>query len=106
MPLQWNVRLFEEMYQGFVDGRSPNDPSAGWFEGELQFYDNYVLPVVHRLQHSGAFVTASTDSHHDYAEQNKIQWENKGKDIVAEMVDATRAKITAQGQEGPLGLEK
>ena len=101
---KWNVRLFEEMYQGFVDGRASNDPSEDWFEGEIQFYDNYALPLVRRLQQSGAFVTASTDSHQDYAEQNKKSWENKGKDIVAEMVDATRAKITPRSKEGPLGL--
>jgi len=103
---KWNLRLFEEMYQGFVDGRTSSDPSDFWFEGELQFYNNYTLPLVRRLRQSGAFVTASTDSHQDYAEQNKRQWENKGKDIVAEMVDATRAKITARMKEGPHGLDE
>lgn len=94
------------MYQAFVDGRSQNDPFEGWYEGEIAFYDNTVLPLVRRLQQTGAFVAASTDSHLDYATQNRSQWQEKGKDIVAEMMDATRAKIVPRGREGPLGLEK
>lgn len=68
----------------------------------MKFYDDYVLPLVRRLQRSGAFVAASTDSHLDYAEQNRTQWQEKGKDIVAEMVDATRGKIMPCGPEGPV----
>jgi hypothetical protein len=97
---KWNVRLFEELYQGFVNGRILKDPSIGWYEGELGFYDHYVLPLVHRLQSTGAFVAASTDSHLDYAEQNRQQWEERGKDILAEMIDATRAKVVARGGSG------
>jgi hypothetical protein len=98
---KWNVRLFEELYQGFVNGRILKDPSVGWYEEELGFYDHYVLPLVHRLQKTGAFVAASTDSHLDYAEQNRQQWEERGKDILAEMIDATRAKVVARsGSDG------
>lgn len=90
------------MYQSFVDGRNPDDPSLSWFVGEISFYDKCVLPLVRRLQTSGAFVAASTDSHLDYAEQNLKQWQEKGKDIVTEMIDATRAKIVPRGHEGPV----
>lgn len=92
--------MFEELYQSFVDGRNPDDPSEIWYDGEINFYDTIVLPLVTRLQKSGAFVAASTDSHMDYAEQNRKQWQEKGRDIVAEMIDATRAKISPRGQ-GP-----
>ena len=101
---KWNLRLFEEAYQAFADGRSTIDPSEGWFEGELAFFDDLVLPLVRRLQQSGAFVAASTDSHLDYAVQNRAQWQEKGKNILTEMIDATRSKTVARSQEGPLGL--
>ena len=102
---KWNVRLFEETYQAFADGRTKNDPSEGWFEGELNFFDKVVLPLVGRLQKSGAFVAASTDSHLDYAVQNRAQWNEKGKDILAEMVDATQSKTVPRSQELELELD-
>ena len=40
---KWNVRLFEETFQAFVDGRGKKDPSEGWFEGELSFFDEVVF---------------------------------------------------------------
>lgn len=39
LPLQWNERLFAEMYKAFVEGRSEKDPSGSWYEGELGFFD-------------------------------------------------------------------
>lgn len=38
---KWNECLFREMYKAFQDGRSQNDPSQGWYKGELWFL--YVL---------------------------------------------------------------
>jgi hypothetical protein len=32
---KWNQRLFEEMYTAFLTGRGENDPSEGWYIGEL-----------------------------------------------------------------------
>lgn len=34
---KWNQRLFDEMYLAYVNGRSPKDPSEGWYNGELWF---------------------------------------------------------------------
>lgn len=104
---KWNVRLFEEVYQSFVDKRKDADPSEDWYENEINFFDRFVLPIVRRLQESGAFVAASTDSNMDYAEQNLSQWVDKGRDIVAEMANAAKGKIvaTSTSQELPLGLE-
>ena len=41
--VKWNQQLFDEMHQAFVDGRSDKDPTVGWYEGELWFFDNYVM---------------------------------------------------------------
>jgi hypothetical protein len=40
---KWNQRLFYEMYSAYRAGRADNDPSVAWYEGELWFYDNYVV---------------------------------------------------------------
>jgi hypothetical protein len=29
--------------QAYEEGRSTNDPSEGWYNGELWFFDNYVV---------------------------------------------------------------
>jgi class 3 adenylate cyclase len=34
---KWNENLFEERYMAYKDGRSTNDPSEGWYNGELWF---------------------------------------------------------------------
>jgi hypothetical protein len=96
---KWNVRLFEEVYQSFVDKRRDTDPSEDWYESEIDFFNGFVLPIVRRLKESGAFVAASTDSNMDYAEQNLTQWVDKGKGIVAEMLDTIKSKIFARQQD-------
>lgn len=37
----WNEKLFREMYKAYAAGRSAKDPTDGWYEGELWFFDNY-----------------------------------------------------------------
>ena len=32
---RWNEKLFQEMYLAYRMGRSPKDPSEGWYKGEL-----------------------------------------------------------------------
>ena len=39
---KWNERLFQEMYEAYLDGRTDKDPSEGWYKGELWFFNNYV----------------------------------------------------------------
>ena len=41
--VKWNQNLFDEMQRAFVNGRSDKDPAKGWYEGELSFFDNYVM---------------------------------------------------------------
>ena len=31
------------MYTAYKNGRSEKDPSVGWYEGEIWFFDNYVV---------------------------------------------------------------
>ena len=81
----WNERLFEEMYQAYQDGRSDKDPSLSWYEGELGFFDFYIIPLAKKLAEVGVFGVSSTE-YLDFALKNRAEWEIKGKEIVATML--------------------
>jgi hypothetical protein len=94
--LRWNSRLFEEMYKAYRSGRGAKDPSEGWYKGELWFFDNYVIPLAHKLKDCGVF-GVSSDEYLNYAMANREEWERKGMDIVAKLAadldEATKNSI-------------
>lgn len=47
---KFNTRLFEERYVSWLNGHSPNDPSEGWYKGELWFFDNYIIPLAQKVR--------------------------------------------------------
>lgn len=92
---KWNERLFQEMYVAFEQSRSPNDPSAGWYKGELWFFDNYVIPLAKKLDECNVFGVAS-DEGLNYALANRAEWAIKGEGIVATWAsDKRKEKTTA-----------
>ena len=56
-----NERLFQEMYEAWLTGRSEKDPSEGWYNGEIWFYDNYIIPLAKKLKDCGVFGVASDE---------------------------------------------
>ena len=82
---KWNERLFQEMYLAYEMGRSPKDPSEGWYKGELWFFDNYVIPLAKKLDECNVFGVAS-DEGLNYALANRAEWAVKGAEIVQDMV--------------------
>lgn len=78
---KWNERLYAEMFNAYCTGRSSKDPTEGWYEGELWFFDNYVIPLAHKLKDCGVF-GVSSDEYLNYALANRTEWEEKGKEIV------------------------
>jgi hypothetical protein len=82
---KWNERLYMEMSQAFSDGRSEQDPSDGWYEGEIWFFDNYVIPLAKRLKECGEYLGVSGDEYLDFATKNRKEWEKKGRSIVSGM---------------------
>ena len=40
---KFNQRLFEEMYVAYMQGRSEKNPADFWYEGELGFFDFYIM---------------------------------------------------------------
>jgi len=88
---KWNMRLYEEMYLAFRSGRAETNPSEFWYEGELGFFDHYIIPLANRLKNCGIF-GVSGDAFLNYAQSNREEWERTGKDVIAEFVQALNAK--------------
>jgi hypothetical protein len=99
---KWNERLFKEMHKAYMDGRADRDPADFWYQGEIGFFDFYIVPLAKKLSDCGVF-GVSSDEYLNYALMNRNEWEKKGKGIVEEMLEkmaeeALRSSI--QGQEG------
>jgi hypothetical protein len=82
---KWNKRLFTEMYEAYRAGRMAKDPSTFWYKGEIGFFDNYIIPLAKKLKDCNVF-GVSSDECLNYALQNRNEWEEKGAEIVAEMM--------------------
>ncbi|KAL3937663.1 MAG: hypothetical protein SGBAC_007279 [Bacillariaceae sp.] len=82
---KWNGRLFHEMYRAFKDGRSQKNPAEFWYQGEIGFFDFYIIPLAKKLEECGVFGVASHE-YLNYAEQNRKEWEAKGEQVVQEFI--------------------
>mmetsp|Transcript_21694 Transcript_21694/g.53584 ORF Transcript_21694/g.53584 Transcript_21694/m.53584 type:complete len:1189 (-) Transcript_21694:77-3643(-) len=82
---KWNERLFKEMTAAYKAGRLTFDPAEKWYEGEIGFFDNYVIPLAKKLKECGVFGVAS-DEYLNYAIENRREWEEKGQSFVADLV--------------------
>jgi class 3 adenylate cyclase len=89
---KWNEQLYREMFSGYCQGCSDKDPTPGWYEGELRFFDNYVIPLAHKLKECGVF-GVSSDEYLNYAMANRREWEKKGRDIVAANFEKYRKEL-------------
>jgi hypothetical protein len=83
--LKWNTRLFEEMYLAYVSGRSLQNPADFWYDGEIKFFDSYIIPTAKKLKDCGVF-GVSSDELLSYAIKNRQEWEERGHEMVAEML--------------------
>ncbi|CAJ1960722.1 unnamed protein product [Cylindrotheca closterium] len=83
---KWNERLFQEMAVAYKAGRLPFNPAEKWYEGEIGFLDNYVIPLAKKLKDCGVFGVAS-DEYLNYAMENRREWEDKGRDFVATLTE-------------------
>eukprot|EP00526_Cylindrotheca_closterium_P004007 CAMPEP_0113645796 /NCGR_PEP_ID=MMETSP0017_2-20120614/24155_1 /TAXON_ID=2856 /ORGANISM="Cylindrotheca closterium" /LENGTH=1160 /DNA_ID=CAMNT_0000557583 /DNA_START=12 /DNA_END=3494 /DNA_ORIENTATION=- /assembly_acc=CAM_ASM_000147 len=86
---KWNQRLFKEMYRAYREGHADKDPSEGWYEGEIGFFDFYIIPLAKKLDECGVFGVSSHE-YLNYAEQNRKEWEKKGRSVVADFIQEAR----------------
>jgi 3'5'-cyclic nucleotide phosphodiesterase len=88
---KWNMCLLNEMYDAYASGRTTKDPLEGWYEGELWFFDNYIIPLAQKLRECSVFGVAC-DEFLDYAKDNRLEWQVKGRDIVREASNLLRSR--------------
>jgi class 3 adenylate cyclase len=87
---KWNERLFEEMYTAYRNGRAEKDPSATWYEGEIVFFDFYIIPLAKKLADCGVF-GVSSDEYLTGAMKNREEWEARGREVVESMVEKVKS---------------
>jgi hypothetical protein len=93
---RWNEKFFMECYQAYLDGRADSNPAKTWYTGEIGFFDFYIIPLAKKLKECGVF-GVSSDEYLSYALQNRKEWEERGEDMVKEMVrDARRKDLAVQ----------
>ncbi len=96
---KWNKRLFTELYTSFQRGLMTSDPSLKWYQGELDFFDNYIIPLAKKLKGCGVF-GVSGDEFLNYAQENRKEWSLKGETIVKEMVASYHHQCSAEKHVG------
>lgn len=82
---KWNERLFAEMVAAFQSGRMDKNPADFWYQGELGFFDNYVIPLAKKLKDCGVF-GVSSDEYLNYALENRREWAHTGEDVVKSLI--------------------
>ena len=88
---KWNQSLFEEMYEAYRSGRAEKNPADFWYQGEIGFFDFYIIPLAKKLKDCGVF-GVSSDEYLNYAMKNREEWEVRGHEVVMEMVEAVAEK--------------
>lgn len=89
---KWNKCLFNEQYKAYENGRSDTHPAISWYESELWFFDNYVIPLATKLRECEVF-GVSCDEFLNFANENRKEWAVKGHDIVAQMLQDAQGKV-------------
>lgn len=94
---KWNERLFEEVYRAYRAGRAERNPVDYWYQGEIGFFDFYIIPLAKKLSDCGVF-GVSSDEYLSYAIKNREEWEHRGKEIVELM--CTKFQDPSSGTNG------
>lgn len=89
---KWNEKLFRESYHRYRT-RGGQDPGTKWYEQEISFFDNYVIPLAKNLKECGVF-GVSSDEYLNYALANRDEWIIKGRAISRELI----AKVSSEYQ--------
>lgn len=93
---QWNECLFCEMYDAYAEGRLDKDPAEGWFQGELWFFDNWVIPLATNLTKCGCLSLVSEQLLRQ-AEDNRQKWELEGEELCRSMLQKAARRRRHRG---------
>lgn len=78
---KWNEKLFAEQFKAYKEGRAATNPADNWYQGELKFFDLFIIPLAKKLKDCGVF-GAPSDEYLDYAVNNRREWAAKGREQV------------------------
>jgi hypothetical protein len=79
--------LFAEMVTAYKEGRTDGkNPADSWYEGEIGFFNFYIIPLAKKLKECKVF-GVSSDEYLKYAEKNLSEWESRGQEVVAELME-------------------
>ena len=81
-----------EMFLAFRQGRMGKNPAEFWYEGEIAFFEFYIIPLAKKLKDCGVFGVSSGE-YLNYAENNLEEWKVRGQEVVVEMVERVRDQI-------------
>eukprot|EP00978_Attheya_sp_CCMP212_P048792 scaffold575356_cov102-Attheya_sp.AAC.1 len=59
--VKWNERLYREVWSAYASGRTDTDSTLGWYEGQISFFDGYIIPLATKLKDSGVFGSAGAE---------------------------------------------
>lgn len=96
---KWNQNLFEELYVAYLNGRMEKDPAEFWYKGEFGFFDFYIIPLTRKLKECGVF-GVSSDEYLNYAIKNRKEWEDRGEEVVAGMIEECHRKYGTKSSDG------
>jgi hypothetical protein len=84
--LKWNQQLYIELFNAYHEGRISNDPTKGWYQNQINFFVNYIIPLAKRMDKCRICGCKSPIFLY-FAMENKRKWMEEGQAITAEMVE-------------------
>jgi hypothetical protein len=81
---KWNERSFQESCRAYQQEREICNPTETWYQSQLDFFDNMVIPLARKLKETGVFGSYS-DDYLNHAKKNREEWFRKGTTIVHPM---------------------
>ena len=64
---------------------------------QIGFFDFYIIPLTQKLKDCGVFGVSSGE-YLDYARKNRAEWEARGEEVVAEMIQQAKKKYGVKGK--------
>ncbi|CAB9520226.1 Receptor-type guanylate cyclase gcy [Seminavis robusta] len=93
---KWNQKLFDELYVAYLNGKMDKDPATFWYQGEIGFFDFYIIPLTRKLKECGVF-GVSSEEYLQYAISNRKEWEARGEACVAILAEEAMKKYGVKG---------
>ena len=75
--MKWSTRLYKELKNGYLHERG-EDPSVGWFDNQIKFFDFYILPLAKNLGLTGVFEEEVADVFVGCVKSSLERWIEEG----------------------------